>query len=203
MPQTTEVAVQPMPLNVPIMLTWLRVALIPLVVGVFYLPDSWLTTWQQGVAATVVFVVAAITDWVDGWLARRWNQISAFGAFLDPVADKLMVVGALVVLMQLDRVNAVLGFVIIGREITISALREWMATIGASHSVAVSSLGKIKTISQMIAIPMLLYYDTLFGLLDTRVMGMWLLVLAVILTVWSMFYYLRRAWPLMKERMYL
>jgi len=189
-----------MPLNVPIMLTWLRVALIPLVVGVFYLPDGWLTVLQQSVAATAIFIVAAITDWVDGYLARRWNQTSAFGAFLDPVADKLMVVGALLVLVQLDRVNAVLSFVIIGREITISALREWMANIGASRSVAVSSLGKIKTIAQMIAIPMLLYYDYLFGVIDTRVLGMWLLVLAAILTVWSMLYYLRRAWPLIKEK---
>lgn len=189
-----------MPLNIPIMLTWLRVALIPLVVGVFYLPDGWLSPMEQSIAATTVFVVAAITDWIDGWLARRWNQISAFGAFLDPVADKLMVAGALLVLVQLDRVNAIIGFIIIGREITISALREWMATIGASQSVAVSSLGKIKTISQMVAIPMLLYYDTLFGLLDTRIIGMWLLLLAAVLTVWSMLYYLRRAWPLIKER---
>lgn len=189
-----------MPLNIPIMLTWLRVALIPLVVGVFYLPEGWLNPMEQSIAATTVFIVAAITDWIDGWLARRWNQISAFGAFLDPVADKLMVAGALLVLVQLDRVNAIIGFIIIGREITISALREWMATIGASQSVAVSSLGKIKTISQMVAIPMLLYYDTLFGLLDTRFIGMWLLLLAAILTVWSMLYYLRRAWPLIKER---
>lgn len=200
MPQTTEVAVQSMPFNIPIMLTWLRVALIPLVVGVFYLPEGWLNPLEQSVAATTVFIVAAVTDWVDGWLARRWNQISAFGAFLDPVADKLMVAGALLVLVQLDRVNAVIGFIIIGREITISALREWMATIGASHSVAVNSLGKIKTVSQMVAIPMLLYYDTLFGLVDTRVVGVWLLLLAAILTVWSMLYYLRLAWPLIKER---
>jgi cardiolipin synthase len=100
-----------------------------------------------------------VTDWFDGFLARRWNQTSSFGAFLDPVADKLMVAGALLVLVQLDRVNAVIAFVIIGREITISALREWMALIGASKSVAVSSLGKIKTTAQMAAIPMLLYYD--------------------------------------------
>ena len=189
-----------MPLNIPIMLTWLRVALIPLVVGVFYLPEGWLSPFNQSLLATVIFIVAAITDWVDGYLARRWNQTSAFGAFLDPVADKLMVVGALLVLVQLDRVNALLGFVIIGREITISALREWMASIGASASVAVSSLGKIKTIAQMVAIPMLLFYGNLFGIFDTRIIGMWLLVLAAILTVWSMLYYLRRAWPLIKEK---
>lgn len=190
-----------MPFNIPILLTWLRVALIPLVVGIFYLPTNWLTLYQQGVAATTIFVVAAITDWFDGFLARRWNETSAFGAFLDPVADKLMVAGALLVLVQLDRVNAAIAFIIIGREIAISALREWMAQIGASKSVAVSSLGKIKTTAQMIAIPMLLYYDEiLFGIVDTRLWGDWLLLIAAVLTVWSMFYYLQKAWPLIRER---
>jgi len=188
-----------MPFNIPILLTWLRVALIPLVVGIFYLPETMLPPYEQGIASTAVFIVAAITDWIDGYLARRWNQTSAFGAFLDPVADKLMVVGALLVLVQLDRVNALLAFVIIGRELTISALREWMAMIGGSKSVAVSSLGKVKTIAQMVAIPMLLYYDDLFGIIDTRIWGMWLLILAAVLTVWSMLYYLKRAWPLIKE----
>ena len=188
-----------MPLNIPILLTWLRVALIPLVVGVFYLPPTWLSPFDQGVASTVVFIVAAVTDWFDGFLARRWNQTSAFGAFLDPVADKLMVAGALLVLVQLDRVNALVAFVIIGREIAISALREWMAQIGASKSVAVSSLGKIKTTAQMMAIPMLLFYGPLFGLFDTAYWGQWFLLLAAILTVWSMFYYLKLAWPLIKE----
>src|ERR1700752_4264248 len=134
-----------MPLNIPILLTWLRVALIPLVVGVFYLPTHWLPMGDRNVAATLVFIAAAVPDWFDGFLARRWNQTSAFGAFLDPVADKLMVSGALLVLVQLDRCNAILAFIIIGREITISALREWMAQIGASKSVAVNSIGKIKT----------------------------------------------------------
>jgi cardiolipin synthase len=188
-----------MPFNFPILLTWLRVALIPLVVGVFYLPDLWLSPFEKGLASTAIFIVAAITDWFDGFLARRWDQTSSFGAFLDPVADKLMVAGALLVLVQLDRVNAVIAFVIIGREITISALREWMAQIGASKSVAVSSLGKIKTAAQMTAIPMLLYYDMLFGMIDTKMLGSWLLLIAAILTVWSMFYYLRKAWPLIKE----
>ncbi|MBI1773602.1 MAG: CDP-diacylglycerol--glycerol-3-phosphate 3-phosphatidyltransferase [Burkholderiales bacterium] len=188
-----------MPFNFPILLTWLRVALIPLVVGVFYLPDLWLSPFEKGLASTTIFIVAAVTDWFDGFLARRWNQTSSFGAFLDPVADKLMVAGALLVLVQLDRVNAVIAFVIIGREITISALREWMALIGASKSVAVSSLGKIKTAAQMIAIPMLLYYDMLFGMIDTKLLGSWLLLIAAILTVWSMLYYLRKAWPLIKE----
>lgn len=188
-----------MPLNIPILLTWLRVALIPLVVGVYYLPPHWLPVAEQNLAATVVFIVAAVTDWFDGYLARRWNQTSAFGAFLDPVADKLMVAGALLVLVQLGRVNAVIAFIIIGREITISALREWMAEIGARKSVAVSSLGKIKTAAQMIAIPMLLFHDTLFGI-DMHMIGEPLLWIAGVLTVWSMFYYLRKAWPLIKEK---
>ena len=189
-----------MPFNIPILLTWLRVALIPLVVGVYYLPTTMLPVADQNLAATAVFIVAAITDWFDGFLARRWNQTSAFGAFLDPVADKLMVAGALLVLVQLDRANAVLSFVIIGREIAISALREWMAQIGASKSVAVSSLGKIKTTAQMTAIPLLLFHDVLFGAVDTQFWGARLLEVAALLTVWSMFYYLRLAWPLIKEK---
>ncbi|MBP1203591.1 cardiolipin synthase [Duganella sp. 1411] len=189
-----------MPFNIPILLTWLRVALIPLVVGVYYLPTTMLPVADQNLAATLVFIVAAVTDWFDGFLARRWNQTSAFGAFLDPVADKLMVAGALLVLVQLDRANAVLSFVIIGREIAISALREWMAQIGASKSVAVSSLGKIKTTAQMTAIPLLLYHDVLFAAIDTQFWGARLLEIAAVLTVWSMFYYLRLAWPLIKEK---
>jgi cardiolipin synthase len=188
-----------MPFNIPILLTWLRVALIPLVVGVYYLPTDWLPVADRNLAATLVFIVAAVTDWFDGFLARRWNETSAFGAFLDPVADKLMVVGALLVLVQLDRVNAIIAFVIIGREITISALREWMAEIGARKSVAVSSLGKVKTAAQMAAIPMLLFHDRLFGL-DMHYWGVLFLWIAGVLTVWSMFYYLRRAWPLIKEK---
>jgi cardiolipin synthase len=197
-----------MPFNIPILLTWLRVALIPLVVGVFYLPDPWLSPFAKGLAATIVFVVAAVTDWFDGFLARRWNETSAFGAFLDPVADKLMVAGALLVLVEFRDEPAVffkgditiLSFVIIGREIAISALREWMAQIGASKSVAVSSLGKIKTTAQMIAIPMLLFNEPLFGVIDTHFWGVLLLCVAAVLTVWSMFYYLQKAWPLIKER---
>ena len=189
-----------MPFNIPILLTWLRVALIPLVVGVYYLPTTVLPVADQNLAATLVFIVAAVTDWFDGFLARRWNQTSAFGAFLDPVADKLMVAGALLVLVQLDRANAVLSFIIIGREIAISALREWMAQIGASKSVAVSSLGKIKTTAQMTAIPLLLFHDVLWGAIDTQFWGSRLLEVAAVLTVWSMFYYLRLAWPMIKEK---
>ena len=188
-----------MPFNIPILLTWLRVALIPLVVGLFYLPVDWMTLPERNLAATAVFIIAAVTDWFDGFLARRWNETSAFGAFLDPVADKLMVASALLVLVQLDRVDAIIAGIIIGREITISALREWMAQIGATRSVAVSSIGKIKTAAQMTAIPMLLFHDRLFGI-DIHFWGEYLLWVAGVLTVWSMFYYLRRAWPLIKEK---
>ena len=188
-----------MPFNIPILLTWLRVALIPLVVGVYYLPIHWLPRSDQDLAATLVFIIAAVTDWFDGFLARRWNQTSAFGAFLDPVADKLMVTGALLVLVHLDRVDHFIAFIIIGREIAISALREWMAQIGASRSVAVSSLGKIKTAMQMTAIPMLLFHDVIWGFLDTQLLGEAFMIIAAILTVWSMFYYLRLAWPLIKQ----
>jgi len=185
--------------NTPTLLTWLRVVMIPLVVGVFYLPEGWLTVREQNIAATAIFVTGSLTDWIDGYLARKWNQTSAFGAFLDPVADKLMVAGALLVLVDLNRIHGIEGFIIIGREIAISALREWMAAIGESRSVAVSSVGKIKTVAQMIAIPMLLFYDDFLGL-RISVIGYWLLWIAVVLTVWSMFYYLRKAWPLIKDR---
>src|SRR4249920_1975575 len=150
-----------MPLNLPNLLTWLRIILIPLFVGIFYFEKSWVSGPNQNLVATIIFTAAAVTDWLDGWLARKLNQTSAFGAFLDPVADKLMVAAALITLVQLERVDAIIALIIIGREIAISALREWMAKIGASRSVAVSFLGKIKTISQMIAIPLLLYNDPL------------------------------------------
>ncbi|WP_345798481.1 CDP-diacylglycerol--glycerol-3-phosphate 3-phosphatidyltransferase [Castellaniella sp. MT123] len=188
-----------MPLNIPIALTWLRIAMIPLLVGLFYLPDAWMGSgWRDSVAA-VAFIVAAVTDWFDGYLARRWNQTSVFGAFLDPVADKLMVVAALLILLDLGRVDLVIALVIIGRELTISALREWMAKIGASSSVAVHTLGKFKTAAQMIAIPCLLYWQPLEGI-STRVVGQILIVVAAILTVWSMCYYLKKAWPEMRSR---
>jgi CDP-diacylglycerol--glycerol-3-phosphate 3-phosphatidyltransferase len=183
-----------MPLNVPNLLTWMRILLIPLVVAVFYLPAGWLTPHQVNMAATGMFAVAAVTDWLDGYLARMWHQTSDFGAFLDPVADKLMVAAALVVLVQLGRVDALIALIIIGREITISALREWMANIGARASVAVSMLGKLKTAAQMIAIALLLFHESLFGL-DIQYVGTWLIWLASVLTVWSMVYYLRRALP--------
>ena len=187
-----------MPLNVPNVLTWLRIIMIPLFVGIFYLPDSWLEPFTRNVTATALFIVAALTDWLDGYLARSLNQMSAFGAFLDPVADKLMVAAALVVLVDLERTYAILAFIIIGREITISALREWMAKIGRSRSVAVSFLGKVKTVSQMIAIPMLLYAHPI-GALDMELIGNWLLMVAALLTVASMIYYLKLAMPHLNE----
>ncbi|EXI65631.1 MAG: CDP-diacylglycerol--glycerol-3-phosphate 3-phosphatidyltransferase [Accumulibacter sp.] len=183
-----------MPINIPILLTWLRIILIPLLIAVYYLPESWLRATHQDLAATLIFIVAAATDWLDGHLARRWHQTSAFGAFLDPVADKLMVAATLIVLVQLGRLDAILAAIIIGREITISALREWMARIGAHRSVAVSMIGKIKTTAQMVAIPMLLYYRPLFGF-SAFELGTWLIYIAAVLTLWSMGYYMRMAWP--------
>ncbi|TMH51184.1 MAG: CDP-diacylglycerol--glycerol-3-phosphate 3-phosphatidyltransferase [Betaproteobacteria bacterium] len=181
-----------MPLNVPNLLTWLRILTIPLVIGVFYVPGVWLSSWHQNLIATSLFIAAAITDWLDGYLARRLNQMSAFGAFLDPVADKLMIAAALIVLVWLQRVDAIIAVVIIGREIAVSALREWMARIGQSKSVAVNFLGKIKTISQMIAVPLLLYNERI-GVLSPQRVGTWLIYLAAILTLVSMFYYLKLA----------
>lgn len=181
-----------MPLNVPNLLTWLRIMMIPVVIGVFYIPDVWLSSWHRNLIATAVFAAAAITDWLDGYLARRLNQMSAFGAFLDPVADKLMIAAALIVLVELGRLNAIIAVVIIGREIAVSAMREWMAKIGQSKSVAVNLLGKVKTISQMIAVPLLLYHDRI-GAFNPKSVGTWLIYLAAILTLLSMLYYLKLA----------
>jgi cardiolipin synthase (CMP-forming) len=179
-------------LTLPTLLTWARIVAIPLIVGVFYLQ---LDTGTRNLVATVMFVVFAATDWFDGWLARRLNQTSSFGAFLDPVADKMLVCASLLVLVHLHRADVFVALVIIGREIAISALREWMAQIGASRSVAVHMLGKVKTTVQMIAIPFLLYDGLLFGVVDTRIWGTLLIWLAAVLTIWSMAYYLKRALP--------
>lgn len=184
-------------LNVPNILTSLRIVAIPLFVAVFYLPEGWITAREASIIATVIFVAAAITDWFDGWLARKLNQMSAFGAFLDPVADKLMVAAALIVLVELGRADAIVALIIIGREITISALREWMAQIGAGKSVAVAFIGKMKTVAQLVAIPFLLYNDFLFGVIDCRIAGRFFIWVAAILTLWSMVYYLKAAWPLL------
>ncbi|MGZ5095129.1 MAG: CDP-diacylglycerol--glycerol-3-phosphate 3-phosphatidyltransferase [Burkholderiales bacterium] len=188
-----------MPLNLPNLLTWLRIVLIPLFVGIFYFEKSWVSEPNQNLVATIIFTAAAITDWLDGWLARRLNQTSAFGAFLDPVADKLMVAAALIILVQLGRVDAIIALIIIGREITISALREWMAQIGQARSVAVSLIGKIKTVSQMIAIPLLLYHDPLDGF-DPQRWGTWLIYVAAVLTLISMAWYLKLSMPLAWRR---
>lgn len=182
-----------MTFNLPILLTWLRILMIPLFVGVFYFERSWVDHSTQNLVATAIFTGAAITDWLDGWLARRLNQTSAFGAFLDPVADKLMVAAALIILVQLGRVDAVIALIIIGREIAISALREWMTSIGQGRSVAVSMVGKVKTAAQMIAIPLLLYHDPI-GRFDPQHWGTWLIAVAAILTLVSMGYYLKMAW---------
>jgi CDP-diacylglycerol--glycerol-3-phosphate 3-phosphatidyltransferase/cardiolipin synthase len=184
-----------MPLNLPNLLTWLRIILVPLFVGIFYFDKSWVSGPNQNLVATVIFTAAALTDWLDGWLARKLNQTSAFGAFLDPVADKVMVAAALIVLVQLERVDAIIALIIIGREITISALREWMAQIGQARSVAVSLVGKIKTASQMLAIPLLLYHDPL-GAFDPHLWGTWLIYLAAALTLASMLWYLKLSLPL-------
>ena len=181
--------------NVPNLITYSRIVLIPLIVGIFYLPDQWLSFEHKNITACAIFTFAAVTDWLDGYLARKLNQMSAFGAFLDPVADKLIVVGALVVLLYLSRVDPLVALIIIGREIAISALREWMAVLGQGKSMAVAYIGKLKTTSQMIAIPLLLFHDPLFGRIDCQWLGTILINVAAVLTVISMLYYLRKALP--------
>ncbi len=183
--------------TVPTILTWTRIVAIPLIVGVFYVG---LEPRLQNLVATVMFIVFALTDWLDGYLARRLNQTSAFGAFLDPVADKFLVCASLLVLVHLKRADVFVALIIIGREIAISALREWMAQIGAAKSVAVHMLGKVKTTVQMVAIPFLLYDGRLFDAIDTGSWGAWLIWLSAILTVWSMVYYLRKALPEIRKR---
>ena len=183
--------------TIPTLMTWTRIVAIPLIVGVFYAPVDPAT---RNLIATVMFVVFAATDWLDGFLARKLNQTSSFGAFLDPVADKFLVCASLLVLVHLQRADVFVALIIIGREIAISALREWMAQIGASKSVAVHMLGKVKTTVQMVAIPFLLYDGHVWGLVDTGVWGTWLIWLAAVLTVWSMVYYLQKALPEIRAR---
>ena len=182
-------------MSLPNILTLFRIGLIPVFVLVFYLPFDW-----SNEAACIIFVVAAVTDWLDGFLARKLQQISKLGAFLDPVADKLMV--AVVLVLLVERNPGILltlpAAVIIGREIAVSALREWMAELGARSRVAVSVYGKIKTIAQMVALPLLIYHDTLYGL-PVYGVGLVLLYLAAVLTLVSMCQYLVSAWPKLKE----
>jgi CDP-diacylglycerol--glycerol-3-phosphate 3-phosphatidyltransferase/cardiolipin synthase len=182
-------------LNLPTLLTLLRIALIPVFVGVFFMSFQ-----GVNVLCTALFGLAALTDWLDGYLARRLNQTSAFGAFLDPVADKLMVATALVLLVQAipTPLMAVAATIIIGREIAISALREWMAQIGSHGRVAVSRVGKFKTTVQMIAVLLLLYREPLW-VFPTLELGLGLLVIAAALTLWSMAHYLMAAWPALRR----
>ena len=182
--------------NLPTLLTWARIVSIPLVVGVYYLGIAPAT---QNFLGTALFIVVALTDWADGYVARRLNMTSSFGAFLDPVADKFLVVAALLVLVHLNRLHALIALIIIGREIAISALREWMAQIGETKSVAVSMVGKIKTALQMFAIPLLLYWDPV-GAFEPRLWGTWLIYIAAGLTLGSMVWYLKVSLPLAWKR---
>ena len=178
--------------SVPNVLTWTRILLIPVLIGIFYVSNSQIALHDKNLLATLIFLLASITDWLDGYIARKFNQTSKFGAFLDPVADKLMVTTALVILVWLDRVGIFVASIIIGRELAISALREWMAILGETKGVAVSFIGKLKTAAQMIAIALLLYFDPIFGI-PVRELGTVLIYVATVLTVWSMLYYLKRA----------
>jgi cardiolipin synthase (CMP-forming) len=192
MPKCTE-----MFWTIPNLMTWTRIVAIPLIVGVFYID---LPPLDRNLIATAMFVVFAATDWLDGYLARKLNQTSSFGAFLDPVADKFLVCASLLVLVHLQRADVFVALIIIGREIAISALREWMALIGATKSVAVHMLGKVKTTVQMVAIPFLLFDGVLFGLVHTHRWGTWLIWISAVLTVWSMVYYLQKALPEIRAR---
>lgn len=192
-----------MPLNIPNLLTLLRILLIPFFFVVYVLDAGW-----SNQVATIIFVVAAVTDWLDGYMARRLNQYTTFGAFLDPVADKLIVATALVLLATDEKVlNLVFSIplfaasvaIIIGREIVISALREWMAELGKRASVAVSYVGKVKTTLQLIAISLLIYSQPLYGLPIFK-LGEVLLYIAALLTLYSMFVYLKAAWPVLIEQ---
>jgi CDP-diacylglycerol--glycerol-3-phosphate 3-phosphatidyltransferase len=179
--------------NLPNTLTWFRIIAIPLVVIVYYLPVSW-----SRPAAGALFALAGITDYLDGYLARRLNQTSKFGAFLDPVADKLIVSTALVLLVQGDPTIwlAIVAGIIIGREITVSALREWMSVIGARARVAVTFFGKWKTTVQIVGISLMLYRRPIAHI-EMYPIGLALLFIAAALTLWSMLDYLRAAWPVM------
>ncbi|HEX5697395.1 MAG: CDP-diacylglycerol--glycerol-3-phosphate 3-phosphatidyltransferase [Burkholderiales bacterium RIFOXYD2_FULL_59_8] len=183
--------------TIPTLMTWARIVAIPLIVGVFYLP---IEPDTRNLVATVMFVVFAATDWLDGYLARKLNQVSAFGAFLDPVADKFLVCACVLVLVHLGRADVFVALIIIGREIAISALREWMAQIGAAKSVAVHMIGKLKTTAQMVAIPFLLFDGMLFGVINTHLWGVWLIWISAVMTVWSMVYYLQKALPEIRSR---
>ena len=182
-------------MTLPTLLTLGRIALVPVLVVFFYLPFSW-----SNEACVAVFVLAAVTDWLDGWLARRTNQLSSFGAFLDPVADKIMVATALILLVQQHPriLFALAAAIIVGREITISALREWMAELGERGRVKVSVVGKAKTVFQMTAIGFLLYRDDI-AWIPVPLIGELLLYAAAALTLWSMYVYMNSAWPIVRR----
>ncbi|MEO7251674.1 MAG: CDP-diacylglycerol--glycerol-3-phosphate 3-phosphatidyltransferase [Arenimonas sp.] len=185
-----------MTLTIPTMLTLFRIVLIPVLIVVFYWSNRW-----SNILACAIFVVGALTDILDGWIARRYQMFSAFGAFLDPVADKLAVTTALFIIVQWHHTVpiALLSAIIVGREITISALREWMAQMGDHGLVKVAGLGKLKTIVQMTAISCLIFRESLMGL-PVFLIGEWLLGIAAALTLWSGADYLRAAWPTMQKR---
>jgi len=186
--------------NIPTILTLSRIAVIPVFILIYYLPVEW-----SNEVCTILFVAAAITDWLDGYIARRYQMSSKFGAFLDPVADKLMVAVVLILLVDRNPTDfphmllAIPAVIIIGREITISALREWMAELGESGLVSVSFVGKVKTTAQLIALPFMIHREPLWGVVPVAEIGLILLYVAAVLTLWSMFIYLRGAWPIIKD----
>jgi len=189
-----------MKLNLPTTLTLSRIGVIPIFIVIYYMP----VTWSNEVC-TWLFVLAAITDWLDGYIARKYQLQSRFGAFLDPVADKLMVAVVLILLVARNPVDlpsiflAIPAIIIIGREITISALREWMAELGESAKVSVSYIGKVKTAAQLVALPFMIHREPLWDVIPVAEIGLFLLYVAAILTIWSMIIYLRGAWPVMRE----
>lgn len=188
-----------MKLNFPTILTLSRILVIPVFIAIYYLPESWATF--SNVTCTSLFVLAAITDWFDGYIARKYNLMSRFGAFLDPVADKLMVAVVLILLIDRNPTSypgiflAIPAVIIVGREITISALREWMAEVGEQGKVAVSYIGKVKTTVQLVALPFMIHREPLWGIIPVAEIGFYLLYIAAILTLWSMIVYLKGAWP--------
>lgn len=189
----------PFRVNVPMILTWIRIALIPVVIGIFYVPAAWLDPHWVNAIACATFIIAAVTDALDGFLARRYEGWAThMGAFLDPIADKLLVAAALVALVGLDRCDMALAMIIIGREITVTGIREWMAKIGEGGRVKVNWFGKIKAIAQMTAIPCLLWNDPAFGI-NVALVGQVLLVIAAVLTIHSMYVYLSAAVPFFDE----
>lgn len=189
----------PFKMNVPMVLTWARIAMIPLVIGIFYVPERFIPLHWQNIIACAIFVIAAVTDALDGFLARRYEGwATRMGAFLDPIADKLLVSAALVALVALDRCDMAVAMIIIGREIAVAGLREWMAKIGESGRVKVNWFGKSKTIAQMVAIPCLLWWDPAFGI-NPAIVGEALIIIAALLTIYSMYVYMRAAGPYFGE----